>query len=115
MASSREHQIAGRDSHGVAYPVFPSTQGPQVYNMATPEGTDDEDYATRAKATQDRIRALQRPDISHWEGTHAGHNRSAATASSSAHRSQSVRPEGRNSMEHRWPHYVPWIEHRNPP
>ena len=92
MASSREHEKTGRDSDGVAYPAFNPNQGPQIYNMATPGGTDDEDYATRAKAAQDRIRALQRPDISRWDGTHAGHNRPTTTATSSA------RPE-----PHGWP------------
>ena len=85
MDSSRDPEITGWDADGVAYPAFRQTQGPQVFNMATPDITDEEDHATRATVAQHRIRAHQRPDISRWEdGNQAGHNRPSTTVTPEA-------------------------------
>jgi hypothetical protein len=102
MAFSREHPQTSRDLSGEEYPPFRAFSKTRVFNIATPVDSDEDEQMRAATDAQDRIRAQQRPDLSHWDGTHAGHNRSAATASSSADRSQSVRPECRNSMEPRW-------------
>jgi hypothetical protein len=65
------------DRDGRAYPAFRSVvERPQFLNMASSPDPDDDGQISSATAAQHRIRAMQRSDITRWEGgSRAGHNR----------------------------------------